>query len=231
MLGWQSKAALSLLSDRPSPTGLIDHRDLAEPKLTWDGRKGQWVPISYSYTFPKSAFEHVLVANGQTCARELASFSFPPSKRHMVMLDQGSPRLRILPRTTLSGRNPLLPYQVKSVSRSPLAKRMRLGDGDYETDYEERTFEPVDPFNLDARPAKPMPWLDDIDIEEFLSSALDYQQNERIDFHCITMSEPVYPMNAKPRKSSPCTPSSPPPPLFLDNDSPIPLFRPSPPRL
>lgn len=243
---------------------LIDHTlqeepsSSLEPRLTWDGRKGQWIPVAYSFTFPVSAFDHVLSINDAHAegtrveARRLAHYRFLPSKRHSVMLDQGSPRLRILPKAILEGRRPVM------APRSPLVKstgsrstKRRATDIMAETDDEEVAYEPPNPFNPASEPkqalpspshtVKPLPWLDDIDIEEFLSSAIDYQADHHPHYHgqqhqvstlssSIPMSEPIYPHFYKRRRSSPCTPSSPPPPLFLDGTGPIPDFKPSPTR-
>jgi hypothetical protein len=208
MLGWDRQYSHSILSEADAESDLIDHtKDPASEetqRLAWDGRKGQWIPLAYSYTFPGSCFDQLECGPSGLQTRRVASYSFPPSKRHAVMLDQGSPKLRIVPRTTLQGRNPRIQPMV---SKSPLV-RVPWD----ETEDEETSWEPFDPFNLDSRPVQTMPWLDDINIEEFLSSAIDYQTDCRLN---IPMSEPVYTSRgAKP--NTPCTPSSPPPPIFTE---------------
>lgn len=234
---------------------LIDHTlqegPALEPRLTWDGRKGQWIPVAYSFTFPASAFDHApgnsdaQVEGARVEARRLAYYRFPPSKRHSVMLDQGSPRLRILPKAILEGRRPAMAPCSPLASGTGRSLKRTASDIAAETDDEEVAYEPPNPFSLaceqkhalpPSHSVKPLPWLDDIDIEEFLSSAIDYQADHHHRSHhqsaglssSIPMSEPVYPHFFKRRRSSPCTPSSPPPPLFLDGAGPIPDFKPSP---
>jgi hypothetical protein len=230
MLGWNSQHAPSLCSNLDDEGELIDHTldnfEPSESRLAWDGRKGQWIPVVYSFSFP-DLFDYV--EGGR--ARKLAHFSFPPSKRHAVMLDQGSPKLRIVPKTTLQGRYPRL-----AVPPSPLVNKMASirpvdDDGDEEDeddDLEVQGWGAHDPFNLESRPVQPMSWLDDINIEDFLSSAIDYQS----DCNALPVSDPLYGRTGGRRLFSPCTPSSPPPPLFTDPDFRIspPKFTPNPPQ-
>lgn len=252
----------------------------ALPKLTWDGRKGQWIPLAYSFSFPRNSFDHLVRTPSKIHLRRLASYSFPPSRRHAVMLDQGSPKLRIIPRSDCKGRHPrTMGFQAPvaaAIPRSPLAaairqdrrraapgswaetggeegslpwlpqrqqRRRRLGnevDEDEDDETEDDTesavaWEPLDPFNLPSRPVQRMSWLDDIDIEDFLSSAIDYQQTDQeVIGALLPMSEPVIPggratgLRAGLKRMSPCTPCSPPPPIFADDLQPISGFKISP---
>lgn len=160
------------------------------------------------------------------------------------MLDQGSPKLRVIPRSDCKGRKPRVGLHALPVAipRSPLATKQDRHKvpsdwGDETEDDAESTvaWEPLDPFNLPSRPVQRMSWLDDIDIEDFLSSAIDYQQLEQVVGALLPMSEPVIPGGAPTniagtKRMSPCTPCSPPPPIFIDDLRPIPDFRISPPR-
>lgn len=220
----------SILSEADHEAVLIDHTAEGRldegPKLAWDGRKGQWIPLAFSFSFPGSCFDQIRHGSDGLQARRLAHYSFPPSKRHAVMLDQGSPKLRVLPRTTINGRRPRIQ---PIVTKSPLV-RIPWEETEDETETTSN-WEPFDPFNPDnARPAQSMPWLDDINIEDFLSSAIDYQ-TDCVNVN-IPMSEPLFSQQrTRSRKpTTPCTPSSPPPPLFTDENIPIPALRPSPTR-
>ena len=236
MLGWEEDSTVSEIES--CTLDLIDHivsgnigahRAPQEPpsqatRLTWDGRKGQWIPLSYSFSFPSGPFDHIVRREDQDVqCRPLAAFSFPPSKRHAVMLDQGSPKLRLVPRSTLKGRHVRnVPDHDSSLLRSPLTSCLRnfplLGEEESEEECNGASaWETYDPFNLPARPVQPITWLDDVNIEDFLSSAIDYQADGGGTLH----SEPT----KAGKRWSPCTPSSPPPPLFSFPDIKI-----SPPR-
>lgn len=244
----------SVFSDFLDEPDLVDHTldlwdeaagkaEQSTARLAWDGRKGQWVSIVYAYQFPSSTFDHVVKSSGNISSRRLASFSFPPSKRHAVMLDQGSPVLRVLPKITSKSRNPRIESRSALFIPSPLAEeRGRQGAVLYEDTSDEETeassYDPIDPFNMDSvKPVQPIPWLDDIDIEEFLSSAIEYQSYQSMHLESSTVSQPIFtdtaihaPSRRHHPRLSPVVPSSPPPPLFHDDTRPIPDFRISPPR-
>lgn len=243
MLGWEVESAVSEIesctldlidhivsgnigTNRAAETSSAATTTASHTRLTWDGRKGQWIPLAYSFAFPKGPFDQTVksVDGGVQC-RPLAAFSFPPCKRHAMMLDQGSPKLRVVPRSTLKGRHVSnIPGNGSALPQSPLSssrlrRPTRARSGEEESEDECRpssAWESYDPFNLPSRPVQPITWLDDINIEDFLSSAIDYQADGG-------------PLNSEPSKvgkrASPCTPSSPPPPLFS-----FPDFRISPPK-
>ncbi len=293
-------------------------RAASQPRLAWDGRRGQWIPIAYLYTFPSTGFDHVVShtaraasGSGSLAVRRMAKFAFAPSTRHKVMLHQGSPQLRLRTSAICKKRNPEAarrgpvgrprrarpqvdassPHngqrrpsskaclddghgEDRDVASSPLSTgaatattsedglrrrsskgrrscyervmHRNAGRGDAPTQdgmaaedddggsMATSSYVPINPFHLEAlHAAQPITWLDDIDVEEFLSSAIDYQTDNHYEGPPIADPYRAFVSGHFSKKlgtTSPNVPSSPPPPLFRDDDHyPIPEFRITPP--